>query len=223
MIKYISIILFVIFGFAGLNKLHATAQSPDYLIYKGKTYAIFTNPLESYFKQYPDKRPKEEISSTGLWRGYVATFEIKDDKLYVNDIKIMTEKKDSDIFDFEWKSVINDVFPDSSKRKIDWFSGILVLPKGRLVNYIHMGYGSTYKKYVLIEINNGNYRQELKFNHRQYKAFKKEQFALFKKTDEYKEAVERLRQRGDSDQTSIDRFLEDFVIDYTSKILTDDE
>ena len=80
-----------------------------------------------------------------------------------------------------------------------------------------------YKKYLLIEVENGNFKQELKFNHRQYSEFKKEQYALFKKTDEYKKVVEELKQEGNSDQEFIDSFLENFVTDYTSKILTDDE
>jgi hypothetical protein len=223
MIKRISIILFVIFGLAGFSRLFATAQYPDNLVYKGKTYALFTNPLESYFEKYPDKRPKDGISSTALWRGYVATFEMRDNHLLINDIQIEVVKEDSETFEYEWKSVIHEVFPDSSQRKIDWFTGVLVLPQGKLVNYVHMGYGSTYKKYLLIEIANGIFKQELKFNHKQYSAFKKDQYALFKKTDEYKKAVEELKQQGNSDQEFIDSFLENFVIEYTSKILTDDE
>ncbi|WP_222931475.1 hypothetical protein, partial [Xanthovirga aplysinae] len=129
----------------------------------------------------------------------------------------------NDSFDYEMKSVINEVFPDISERKIDWFTGILVLPHGKLVNYVHMGYGSTYKKYLLLEIEKGAFRKKMKFNHKQYRAFKKEQFSLFKNTEKYKKAFEELKQRGNLDQKFIDSFLEDFVVDYTSKILTNDK
>lgn len=173
MIPRTSLTLFLIFSLAGFSKLFATAQYPDNLIYKGKTYALFTNPLESFFEKYPEKRPIGGISSTALWRGYVATFEIRDNQLFLKDIEIEVEKEGSETFDYEWKSVINEVFPDSAQRKIDWFTGIIVLPHGKLVNYVHMGYGYTYKKYLLIEVENGNYKQELRFNHRQYTSFKK--------------------------------------------------
>ena len=33
------------------NSVFATGQVPDYLIFKGDTVAIFSNPLEQYFEQ----------------------------------------------------------------------------------------------------------------------------------------------------------------------------
>ena len=34
----------------------------------------------------------------------------------------------------------------------DWYTGVLVIPRGRQVSYVHMGYGSTYERYVLLEV-----------------------------------------------------------------------
>ena len=66
----------------------ATAQESDQLIYNGKMYSLSSNPLESYFEKYPDKRPRPEVMTSSLWRGYVATFEIRDSMLYVKDISV---------------------------------------------------------------------------------------------------------------------------------------
>ena len=100
---------------------------------------LFTNPMESYFTQYPDKRPKNDVELTSLWRGYVATFEINDNQLYLKDIEIIDSNKKG----IEWKSVLNEIFPNQEHIKIDWMTGLLVIPSGKLVNYVHMGYAST--------------------------------------------------------------------------------
>ena len=59
-----------------------TAQAPDKLVLDGETYSLNTNPLESYFGKHPERHPREAedgdqvVLSTGLWRGYIATFEV---------------------------------------------------------------------------------------------------------------------------------------------------
>jgi len=68
--------------------IFATGQISDKIIYKGQEYSLNTNPLESFFKKNPDLKPKPDIMSTALWRGYIATFEIQKDQLFVKDIII---------------------------------------------------------------------------------------------------------------------------------------
>lgn len=204
----------------GLNAL-ATAQSPDKIIYNGKEYSLYSNPLEEFFDKNPDKRPKGGIMSTGLWRGYIATYEIKDGKLYLKDIEIMysdTTSKGSD--NYKWRSVLKEVFPDTENIKIDWLTGLLVIPNGELVNYVHMGYGSTYKRYILLEIDKGELKKERTYKYKEYEKFKKRQFQAFKETEEYKKLRTDLQKNGSTDEF-IDSFLRSFVTEYTSKILTD--
>lgn len=55
-----------------------TAQFSDELVYWGKKYDICSNPLEPYFEKYPERRPKAIITSSGLWRGYIASWDIKE-------------------------------------------------------------------------------------------------------------------------------------------------
>jgi len=199
----------------------ATAQYPDKIFFEGKEYNLHSNPLESYFEKNPDRRPKGGLNSTGLWRGYVATFEMRDSQFFVKDIQIQywdtTDKKS---YDTKWKSVMTEVFPGQKNIKVDWLSGLLVLPFGKFVNYVHMGYGSTYEKYLLLEINKGNYIRSKQFDYKDYEIFKNKQFKAFKKTDEYKETKAKLKKDGSSDEF-IDSFLRSFVTQYTSRILTD--
>ncbi len=206
--------------FLGL-KVFATAQYPDKIIYNGKEYSLHSNPLESYFEKNPDKRPKGGIMSTALWRGYVATFEVRDNQLFLKDIEIEyqdTTSKES--YNYKWRSVINEVFPDQKNIKIDWLTGLLVIPHGKLVNYVHMGYGSTFKNYILLEIDKGDVKKEKRFKYKDYERFKEKQFQAFKQTEDYKRIKADLQKDGSTDEF-IDSFLRSFVTEYTSKIMTE--
>jgi hypothetical protein len=189
----------------------STAQYPDKIIFEGKEYNLNTNPLEEYFEKNPNKRPKSEITSSALWRGYIATFEIKDNILLLKDIKIPQSAEN-------WKSIISEIFPNQTNIKIDWFSGLLVLPFGKRVNYVHMGYGSTFESYYLLEFENGNFKRKIKLNSEEYEIYREDQFTEFKKTEEYKKLVLEIKKEGDS-QEFIDSFLKSFVSSYTSIIL----
>ena len=203
----------------GASNAFGTAQYPDRIIYQGKKYSLHTNPMESYFHKHPGKRPKGGVMSTALWRGYVAIFDFKDTSLVLKDIKIQvrTESEDGKR-GYMWKSAKDLVVPENQDLTIDWFTGILVLPYGDLVNYVHMGYGSTYANYILLEINGGKLTGERKLDHKQYEQFKDKQFEAFKKTTEYRELVAEMKKKGRSQQF-IDSFLRSFVVKYTSKFL----
>jgi hypothetical protein len=203
-------------------QIYATAQYPDKIIYNGKEYDLHSNPMEDYFEKFPDKKPKTEIMSSGLWRGYVATFEIVENKLFLKDIQIMVSKKTADkSFEIDWKSVLKEVVQEKDKLKIDWFSGLLVVPHGKLINYVHMGYGSTFENYILLEIFNGNFIKAKEFGYENYEKFKERQFRAFKLTEEYKQLIERERKSKDFDEKFFNDFLRSFITNYTSKILVD--
>ena len=206
--------------FSGLN-VFATAQFPDKINYNGKEYNLNSNPLEVYFEKNPNKRPKSEVRSSALWRGYVATFEIIDNQLFLKDIEIQyrdTTSKGSN--NSNWKSVLNEVFADQKNIQVDWYTGLLVLPQGKVVNYVHMGYGSTYQHYTILELNKGVLTQEKQFKSKAYEKFKEKQFQVFKQTEDYNKMKSDLLQKGNSEEF-IDSFLRSYVTEYTSKILTD--
>jgi hypothetical protein len=204
------------------NQALATAQFPDKIIYNGREYDLHTNPMEDYFKKFPDKKPKTGIVSSALWRGYVATFEVSDNQLFLKDIQIEVRKKDSDKpFETEWKSFLAEIVSGDKKMKIDWFSGILVLPVGKIVQYVHMGYASTYENYILLEIAGGDFKRAREFNYREYAKFKERQYEAFRKTDEYRKIVEDLKKNKDYTDEFIESFIKSWVISYSSKILVD--
>lgn len=137
----------------------ATAQQPDVLLYDGKKYSLLANPLESY---YNEERAKPRFFtrpgsvSTGNWRGYVATWKIEEDFLYLVNIdswiceSLGSEKcKKADL-----KELFGEKYQDE-KVKADWFTGELRVPDGELLQYVHMGYGSIYEREIILKVEAG--------------------------------------------------------------------
>jgi pyruvate/2-oxoacid:ferredoxin oxidoreductase beta subunit len=91
-----------------------------------------------------------------------------------------------------------------------------------MVEYVHMGYASTYSKYWLLEIENGDLNEARKYKNKEFVRFKKRQFEQFKKTDEYKKLYAELKKNDNyGDDEFIQSFIKDFVINYTTKFLTE--
>lgn len=137
----------------------ATAQFPEKLIHQGKELPMFSTPLESYLSQHPDvKMPQAGTSSTALWRGYVATWSIKEDKLFLVKIEQEDVAKNKDgEFKFTWREVPLDKVVPKAKGPIlaDWHSGVLRVPQGEQLLYIHQGFASMYEKDLLFLIEKG--------------------------------------------------------------------
>lgn len=210
---FLTIILTLFFGV----NVFATGQEPDKIIYKGQEYMLFSNPLEAYFKKYPDKRPTRGFESTGLWRGYIATFEVRNNRLFLKDIQI--EGADSEGKDM-LISVINEVFPNRKNIKIDWLTGLLVIPHGKCVEYVNLGYSSIYESYTLLEFDKGKFRKERSFDYKEYEEFKERQFQAYKKTDGYPKIKQDLKKMNCPNEL-LDTFIRKGIIQYSSKILTE--
>lgn len=176
----------------------STAQIPDRIIYKDTIYSLHTNPLNEFFKKNPDKKPKPSMMSSALWRGYVATFEIINNQLILKDIEIKEsasfEEMIKEDYEEKWRSVLNEVFPNQDTVKMDWYSGVLVIPYGKRKQYIHMGYASLFSNYILLEINNGELKEEKEMDGEEYQKFRKDYYEAYKKTEEYKKLMERIEQ-----------------------------
>ena len=124
-----------------------TAQIAEVLIYEGESLSMCSNPLEEYFSR-GGIRPEFRSTSTALWRGYVGTWEVVDGRLYL--IKLDGELEDDRGVDLSL------VFPEFPTRVFaHWYSGKIRIPQGKRIEYVHMGYGSTYEKDILVDIENG--------------------------------------------------------------------
>lgn len=222
MLKSLLILILISFFFSKSEFVDNTAQVPDIIKFKGKEFALNSTPLELYFEKFPEKRPTSDVMSTANWRGYIATFEISENELRIADIEIIINDKSDPSNTYKQKSVFRDLFPKNSETKLDWYNGILILPYGKLRNYVHMGFASTYSKYWLLEIKNGVLTESRNYNYKKFVQFKKRQFDKFKKTQAYKELIESLKKDDPNyDDYLFESFLKDFVINYTSEFLDD--
>jgi hypothetical protein len=154
--KLLLLLLFVAFTPA----IFASGQEPDVVFYKGVQHYLFSNPLESYYEAQKIKRPDFMIepftTRTGNWRGYVATWEITDGKLYLTKVNSWLCPGETDKPCHQ--TTLRELFPGKvSKAKVlaDWFTGELRVPDGKLLQYVHMGYGSTYQRDMIFKVDNG--------------------------------------------------------------------
>ena len=134
---------------------YSTIQYKDFLCYDGINYALKSYYLEDYFEKNAERRPKSEIQSSALWRGYVAIFTVFDNEIYLTDLKIQVQDKSSDeLFATTWKSVFNDFSPNCDRFLINWIDDLVLLPIGEPNEY-EDDYGITHNQYELLEIKNG--------------------------------------------------------------------
>lgn len=201
---------------------HGTAQQPDVIVFEGQTYKLHSNPLEDYFAAHPDQRhpsePPEDgpyTSSTGLWRGYVATLGFEDGVLVLRGLETLNPRGLQDD-EPRMVSSIDRYFPDAQSRICDWFSGLLVLPHGELRSYVHLGYGSIYEFQTLLRIRSGQVVDRADFTYDEYLKYKRRLFALFMETPEYQRAFEFYRQvdeeaieKSEVDVDEINQFIFD--------------
>lgn len=132
------------------QELMGTAQIPDYLIYKGDTLAIYTNPLESFFEN--EERPdslfdKYGYNSTACWRGYIGYWELKNDSLFLLKLEGDSTKIDLSLI-FKDRETGGKIFAN-------WFNDSIYNLYGKLLHYVHMGYGSIYEKERVFNFSEG--------------------------------------------------------------------
>jgi hypothetical protein len=124
-----------------------TAQIGEKLNYEGREVSMCSEPLGVFFA-LGGHSPEFEFTCTALWRGYVGTWEIVNDRLYLISLS-GTLKDGSD-------ATLETVFPGYPDRVFaHWYSGTLRIPEGAQLEYIHMGYGSTYERDRFLRIEKG--------------------------------------------------------------------
>lgn len=185
-----------------------TIQIKDILVFNGNEYRLNFELLESYFKDHPERRPRSEVRVTALWRGYIATFEIKNDELLVKAVEILT-----DIRELSTQSALDKAFPDL--KKLTWFSGLIRIDEYR-GEYDDERPGSIFK---FLEIHNGNLVNLLSMTYKELQHFKKTQLELFRQTSNYNQVLANLKNNGMSDHEAGD-FIASNILDYTKEILT---
>lgn len=123
-----------------------TAQFHENLILNGEETSMAFCPdlpeghprlLDRHAEGLPGDDDDVDCYSTACWRGYIGTWEIKDGKFYLRRLQGRYRLRGEDpLF-------------------ADWFSGVLRIPRGERLLYVHMGFGSVYEEDVLVKIEKG--------------------------------------------------------------------
>ncbi len=146
-----------------------TAQAGERLLYKGEEIGMAAEPLN----QHLIKNNIEFYSiATNCWRGYYGQWEIVNNKLFLVGLRAYVKaNKEQAPYIKNFREVgINFLFPGQSKVFANWFTGKIRIPKGKLLDYIHMGYASLYEKDLFLVFENGVLIKEyLVDNKKEYK------------------------------------------------------
>lgn len=140
MLKRLLQSLFLVLVFSSLCP--ATTQIRDRIIYDSNEYSgdYEEFPLEDYWS---DEHPKPKLlsmGSTACWRGYIATWEVRNESLFLKSLS-----KEALPNDDETPIPLQSVFPDANGYILaDWFSGVLECNRG-----------AKYKEILFISIHKG--------------------------------------------------------------------
>jgi hypothetical protein len=125
-----------------------TAQIAESLVYEGKQVTMCSTPLSNYFAFGGKRLNFDTWYCTALWRGYTGKWEILNGRLYLIGLHGRLEGGG--------EITLADVFPDYPSRAFaHWYSGTIRVPQGRQIEYVHMGFGSTYESDLIIELERG--------------------------------------------------------------------
>lgn len=124
-----------------------TAQVPERLMYAGETHRLAKASLEDYFRLSGTRSPFQ-WPHTALWRGYVGTWEILDNRLYLLALE--------GHLDNGAQGSLATIFPGYPDRVFaHWFTGHLRVPQGKLLEYQHAGFASRYEQELIFEVDRG--------------------------------------------------------------------
>ncbi len=130
-----------------------TAQIHEKVIYKGEVNLMASEPLGQYLRRRKIQKLKIRFSpiSSSCWRGYNGTWKIEDDKLYLVDfIGYICDQNE------EKKEVgLDYLFSNASEVFAEWFTGVIRIPIGNRLEYIHMAYLSIYEKDLFLTFDKG--------------------------------------------------------------------
>jgi len=138
-----------------------TAQAAEKILIDGEEFMLLCEPFEKYLEE---KKLKFDVPNTACWRGYIATWELRDKELYLIGFMGKMTGKEVDL---------NYLFPNTAFVKADWFTGTLRIPIGEMIHYVHGGYASVYSDEMFIEIEQGNLVKTT-FKHNEYEKWMEE-------------------------------------------------
>jgi hypothetical protein len=125
-----------------------TAQIAERLLYQGQTWSMCTNPLNDYFA-FGGVSPGFQM---GLHSPVAGLRRLVGDPERSSLPAGAERHSPGREHRLRWPLSFL-TFPE--RVFAHWYSGTLRIPQGRRLQYVHMGYGSTYERDLLLEIERG--------------------------------------------------------------------
>jgi hypothetical protein len=126
------------------KEIFATAQYGDILIVSGDTVWIHSNPLEGYFSKKGNRiiggidLNDTRRTNSALWRGYVATWKLENDSLFL--VRVQAEYGFEDPIEIDLRKEFG-----YQKVFAQWVNDTIVYPMGKTLKRTQMAYTSVYE------------------------------------------------------------------------------
>jgi hypothetical protein len=131
------------------------AQIGDKILYNGQIHSLASEPLSPYLYTNKIEKLFSGISSA-CYRGYCATWRIKNKNIYLLNIESPYSIKDenTDKID-EPISAMNKLFPGQTEVFAHWVNGNIKIQSGEVLQIVNTGYESVYEKDIFLKFENG--------------------------------------------------------------------
>jgi len=211
--KKISLILLILIS---AIDLFGTEQFPDIIIIEGVEYELYDYPLEEIFKKYPEKRQITNVTCTALWRGYIATYELINNVLYLKEIEIKyIDSAKNEIS--KRQNYLKILFPEKDSIKVDWYTGILRISNGKEICYNEKKRLFFYERFFIFEIQNGVLTNSKELDYVSINEFIEKQFQEFIKSNDYLIVYEEYEKKYKS-KRKINGLIKLLILDYIKEI-----
>lgn len=145
------------------------AQVPDKILLEDELKDLYTNPLEQYWILHRKKRPVF-CSCDGCRRGYVATWAIQNQELFLKSIN--GEARKTTLF-FGSKLIpysLKNLFPLAGQKPVKavWYSGKLRIPIGNMSRFEDNDYDSRFEQDLIITVEQGNVIRTVTLNNAEH-------------------------------------------------------
>ena len=176
----------------GFNAFSQTENyEPERIIWNGVEYPYRYHHMEQYFNYYPEKRPVANTDSTIINRNYVAVFEVKDQKFYLNDLFIAKKGQKT-----KNRSVMYKLNSKKEPMFLSWISGLYDIGIGEEQFLKNDTLNPYYNNYIVFEVAKGQIGRVERFSYNEMKRFKDYQYQRFKETEAYDKLLRRLMYSG---------------------------
>jgi hypothetical protein len=145
------------------------AQVPDKILVEHEVKDLLTNPLEQYWTLHKKKRPAF-CSSEDCSRGYIATWAIHDQQLFLKSIEGEV-RKSIVLFGPKTKpfTIKNlSIRARDKEVKAVWYTGRLRIPLGPMTRFDDHEYGSRFEQDMIITVDRGNVIRTVTLNNSEH-------------------------------------------------------